>query len=60
MTFEDRKIEADVYQLKVSRSSGKVLYFYDAENPLLPLRVERFEPDENPSIMTLRKVDWGF
>lgn len=59
VSIEDKKLEAEVYEQVVSRSSGKVKYFYDAENLLLPLRIERLESGESPSVMTLREVVWG-
>jgi hypothetical protein len=53
------KRDAEIYMQVVTRSSGRIKYYYDAENPLLPLRVERIEPGESPSVMTLREVTWG-
>jgi hypothetical protein len=58
VSIDGKQFEAEVFELVVSKSSGKVKYYYDTENPLLPLRVERLEAGESPSIMTLREVHW--
>lgn len=52
-------IEANVYEQVVARSNSKIKYFYDAQNPLLPLRIEKLEAGESPSILALREVDWS-
>ena len=43
----------------IVRSNSKIKYFYDAENPLLPLRIEKLESGESPTVLTLREVEWG-
>lgn len=50
--------EANVFEQVVTRSNSKIRYYYDADNPLLPLRVERLESGESPAVLTLREVDW--
>lgn len=55
----DDSIEANVYEQVVARSNSKIKYFYDAQNPLLPLRIEKLEAGDSPSILALRKVEWG-
>ena len=50
--------DANVYEQVVATSKSRIRYFYDAENPLLPLRIEKFEAGEKPTVMTLRQVDW--
>ncbi len=50
---------ARVFEQTSPRSNSRIRYYYDAERPLLPLRIERLEDGERPSIMTLRRVDWG-
>jgi hypothetical protein len=55
----EQKIEANVYLQKVAYSNSKVKYYYDAQNPLLPLRIEKLESGESPSILVLRHVEWG-
>jgi len=49
---------ARVFEQIVSRSNSKVKYYYDNDNPLLPLRIETLESGESPAVLTLRKVDW--
>ncbi len=51
--------DANVYEQVTATSKSRIKYFYDAGNPLLPLRIERFETGEKPTILTLRQVDWG-
>ena len=60
VSIDGKQVTVDVYDQVVTRSNGKVKYFYDVDNPLLPLRVERIEPGNSSSVMTLREVDWGF
>ena len=50
--------DAKVFEQIVSRSNSKVKYYYDYNNPLLPLRIETLESGESPAVLTLRKVDW--
>ena len=49
---------ARIFEQIVLRSNSRIKYYYDAERPLLPLRIERLEAGESPSIMTLQRVDW--
>lgn len=51
--------DANVYEQVTGTSKSRIRYFYDAGNPLLPLRIEKFEPGEKPAFLTLRQVDWG-
>lgn len=51
--------DANVYEQAMATSKSRIRYFYDAENPLLPLRIEKFEAGEKPTVLTLRQVDWG-
>lgn len=50
---------ARIYEQIVLRSNSRIKYYYDAERPLLPLRIERLESGESPSIMSLQRVDWA-
>lgn len=52
-------LSANVYQQKLVKSSSRIKYYYDAENPLLPLRIEKLLSGEKPTVLTLRQVDWG-
>ena len=60
VNLDGKKLDAEVFEQVVNRSSGKVKYFYDAENLLLPLRIERLKSGKSPTVMTLREVVWGF
>lgn len=58
VNFDGEGIGALVYEQVISKSKSKMKYYYDAENPLLPLRIEKLESGESPAILALRKVDW--
>ena len=58
VSIDGKSIDANVYEQVVSRSKSKIKYYYDAQNPLLPLRIEKLEAGESPSILSLRQVDW--
>ncbi len=51
--------DANVYEQVVATSKSRIRYFYDTEKPLLPLRIEKLEAGEKPTILNLRQVDWG-
>ena len=55
----DGSVEANVYEQVVAKSKSKIKYYYDAQRPLLPLRIEKLEAGESPSILSLREVEWG-
>lgn len=50
---------ARVFEQTSPRSDSRIRYYYDSERPLLPLRIERLEDGERPSIMALKRVTWG-
>ncbi|MGD2170796.1 MAG: DUF3108 domain-containing protein [Gammaproteobacteria bacterium] len=52
-------VEANVYEQVLAKSKSKIKYYYDAQKPLLPLRIEKLEAGESPSILSLREVKWG-
>lgn len=54
-----KSMVANVYQQKIDKSDSKIKYYYDAENPLLPLRIEKLEDGEKPAVLTLHRVDWN-
>jgi hypothetical protein len=58
VSIDGKSIDANVYEQVVSKSKSKIKYYYDAQNPLLPLRIEKLEAGESPSILSLRQVDW--
>ena len=53
------RIDANVFEQKLSRSTSKMRYFYDVENPVLPLRIEKHESGKSASVLALRDVEWG-
>ena len=56
--IEGREISAHLYQQTFDRSQTQIDYFYDADNPLLPVLIERRESGDKPSILRLRQVSW--
>ena len=56
--IDGESIEANVYEQVVGHSNSKIKYYYDAQNPLLPLRIEKLEAGESASILALREVEW--
>lgn len=57
--IDGQAMDVRVYEQVTGASKSRIRYFYDAGNPLLPLRIEKFEPGEKPAFLTLRRVDWG-
>lgn len=55
---DGKSMDAIVYQQDIAESRSKIRFYYDADNPLLPLRIETLEPGESPVVLTLRRVDW--
>ena len=53
------QVTAHVFEHTIRKSKSRVIYYYDTEHPLLPLRIERLESGESPAILTLRKVEWS-
>ncbi len=51
-------INALVYEQLMVKSNSKIRYYYDANNPLLPLRIEKLESGESPTTLSLREVSW--
>jgi len=50
-------IDALVYEQLIVGSNSKIRYYYDADNPLLPLRIEKLESGESPTTLSLREVN---
>ncbi len=55
----DKTRPAHIFEQILLRSNSRIKYYYDAERPLLPLRIERLEAGESPAIMTLESADWS-
>ncbi len=56
--IEGKNLRANAYEQTIPRSDTMLKYYYDAANPLLPLRIEKLETGESPAVLTLNKVDW--
>ena len=52
-------VEAHIFDHTIVRSDSKLRYYYAADNPMLPLRIEKLEAGEGPTVLTLKKVDLG-
>jgi len=57
--IDGKSIGALIFEQVIVRSNSKIKYYYDANNPLLPLRIEKLESGESPTILSLREVDWN-
>ena len=55
--INDKSRKANVYEQVINKSSSKMYYYYDLDNPLLLLRVEKMKSGESPEIMTLREAE---
>jgi hypothetical protein len=53
-----KNIDARIFEHTVTGSRVHIKYFYDQQNPLLPLLIERRESDDSPIILKLREVEW--
>lgn len=59
LDLDGKNMDVNVYEQVISKSKSTIKYYYDAANPLLPLRIEKLEPRKKPSVLTLRRIDWG-
>lgn len=57
--IDGKSIDALIFEQVIVRSNSKIKYYYDANNPLLPLRIEQLESGESPTILSLRDVEWS-
>lgn len=58
VSIDGKDIGANIFEQIIVRSNSKLKYYYDAENPLLPLRIEKLESGESPTVLSLLKVEW--
>lgn len=56
--LEDKSHEVNIFEQLIVRSNARLKYYYDAANPMLPLRIEKLESGESPTVMNLTRVDW--
>ncbi len=59
VNIDGKKIESNIYEQVITRSNSKLKYYYDAENPMLPLRIETLESGKNSTVMVIQSVDWS-
>jgi hypothetical protein len=57
--IDGKTVNANIFEQMIVKSSAQLKYYYAAENPLLPLRLEKRKPGKSPVTLTLRKVDWN-
>jgi hypothetical protein len=57
--IDGNTVNADIFEQMIVKSSSQLKYYYAAENPLLPLRLEKRKPGKSLITLTLRKVDWN-
>jgi hypothetical protein len=56
LELNGKSMDTRVYRQSIAGSDAEITYYYDAANPLLPIRIERNEPGEKPAILTLRQA----
>jgi hypothetical protein len=56
--IDGSSVAAVVFEQSLSKSDSTTRYYYDAENPILPLRVEKREAGERSTVLTLQHVKW--
>ncbi|MEM7562957.1 MAG: DUF3108 domain-containing protein [Pseudomonadota bacterium] len=54
----DQQKKSHVFEQEISRSKSKITYYYDTDNPMLPLRIETRKSGESPTVMILESVEW--
>ena len=50
--------EARIFEQTIAGSDRHITYYYDVQNPLLPLLIETRDEDGSSSILKLREVEW--
>ena len=58
VNVDGKKMESNIYEQVITRSNSKLKYYYDAENPILPLRIETLKSGDSPTVMMIQSVDW--
>ncbi len=59
VNINGESINAHIFDHTIVRSDSKLRYYYAADNPMLPLRIEKLEAGEGPTVLTLKNVDLG-
>ncbi len=57
--LDDKTHAAQVFMQRTRRGKSRLRIFYDATNPLLPLRIEKVESGDTPAVLQLESVDWS-
>lgn len=57
--IDGKTVTADIYEQVIVKSSSQLKYYYAAENPMLPLRLEKRKPGKSSVTLTLRNVEWN-
>ncbi len=57
--IEGKKYAAHVFSQRTRRGKSRLYIYYDAANPLLPLRIEKLESGETPAVLQLESVEWS-
>ena len=58
LEINQESIEVLVFEQSTDGSSAIMKYYYAADNPLLPIKIERIKPEKKTTIMLLQSVDW--
>ncbi len=56
--LDGTKRPAQIFTQRTRRGKSRLRIFYDADNPLLPLRIEKVESGDTPAVLQLESVDW--
>jgi hypothetical protein len=57
--IDGEKIKSNIYEQVTTGSNSTLKYYYDAEHPMLPLRIETLESGERSSVIAIQSVDWS-
>ncbi|MDJ0776488.1 MAG: DUF3108 domain-containing protein [Gammaproteobacteria bacterium] len=58
VAIDGEEHDSHIFTQWTQRSSSRLRLYYDVDNPMLPLRVERQESGDTPAILQLESVDW--
>ena len=50
--------DARIFEQTITGSKTRIKYYYDVQNPLLPLLIETRDADDSSSTLKLREVEW--
>jgi hypothetical protein len=58
LEINQKSFEVLVFEQTTEGSSAKMKYYYEPEEPLLPIKIERIKPEKKTTIMLLQSVEW--